>query len=91
MQEEKEAQASRLVLQVELPTFPHTVVYQQAATAPQAPSDLVASSGERTSPSLQVIADPEVRVLRTHLAFLHAFLTSSYFCIDACYFLDVKL
>jgi phosphatidylinositol 3-kinase len=47
---------------VELPTFPHTVVYQQAATAPQAPADLSSSVGDRGGAALLAIADPEVSV-----------------------------
>lgn len=60
MQDEKEVQDGRLVLQVELPTFPHAVVYQQAATAPATPADLGGTASDRSGPNLQVISDPEV-------------------------------
>lgn len=60
-QEEKEAQGERLVLQVELPTFPHAVVFQQAATAPATPADLTGTTSERGGLNIQVITDPEVR------------------------------
>ena len=60
MQDEKEVQDGRLVLQVELPTFPHAVVYQQAATAPATPADLAGTANDRSGPNLQVISDPEV-------------------------------
>ncbi|BDA44872.1 phosphatidylinositol 3-kinase VPS34 [Coccomyxa sp. Obi] len=59
-QDEKEVQDGRLVLQVELPTFPHAVVYQQAATAPATPADLPGTASDRSGPNLQVISDPEV-------------------------------
>lgn len=59
MQEAKGGQGDKLVLQVELPTFPHAVVYQQAATAPATPADMAASS-DRGGPTLQLIPDPEV-------------------------------
>lgn len=60
-QEEKE-QSGRLVLQVELPTFPHAVVYQQAATAPATPADLAGTTSDRSGPNLQIISDPEVLI-----------------------------
>lgn len=60
-QEAEAAQGRRLSLQVELPSFPHAVVYQQAATAPAAPGpDPAGSASERGGPILQVIPDPEV-------------------------------
>ena len=59
MQEAKEGKGDKLVLHVELPTFPHAVVYQQAATAPATPADMAASS-DRGGPTLQLIPDPEV-------------------------------
>ncbi|CAK0784160.1 hypothetical protein CVIRNUC_007363 [Coccomyxa viridis] len=58
-QEAKEGKGDKLVLHVELPTFPHAVVYQQAATAPATPADMAASS-DRGGPTLQLIPDPEV-------------------------------
>ena len=51
------------MLQVELPTFPHAVVYQQAATAPANPADLAGTTGDRSGSNLQVISDPEVLLL----------------------------
>lgn len=60
VQDEKEVQDGQLVLQVELPTFPHAVVYQQAATAPATPADLTGTASDRSGPNLQVISDPEV-------------------------------
>ena len=51
------------MLQVELPTFPHAVVYQQAATAPVTPADMAGAAGDRSGPNLQVISDPEVLLL----------------------------
>ena len=65
MQEAKEGRGDKLVLHVELPTFPHAVVYQQAATAPAAPADMAASS-DRGGPTLQLIPDPEVRYPPLH-------------------------
>ena len=59
MQAAKEDEGDKLVLHVELPTFPHAVVYQQAATAPATPADMAASS-DRGGPTLQLIPDPEV-------------------------------
>lgn len=65
MQEAEGAQAGRLSLQLELPTFPQAVVYQQAATAPVAPGglmpDLAGSASERGGPALTAIPDPEVQ------------------------------
>ncbi len=67
MQEAEGAHFGQLSLQVELPTFPQAVVYQQAATAPAAPGgpqapDLAGSASERGGPALQAIPDPEVRL-----------------------------
>ena len=65
MQEANEGKGDKLVLHVELPTFPHAVVYQQAATAPATPADMAASS-DRGGPTLQLIPDPEVCYLPLH-------------------------
>ena len=64
VQEAKGGQGDKLVLQVELPTFPHAVVYQQAATAPATPADMAASS-DCGGPTLSLIPDPEVLISRS--------------------------
>ena len=60
VQEAKGGHGDKLILQVELPTLPHAVVHQQAATAPATPADMAASS-DRGGPTLQLIPDPEVQ------------------------------
>lgn len=66
MQDAKGGQGDKLVLQVELPTFPHAVVYQQAATAPATPADMAASS-DCGGPTLSLIPDPEVPISQSLL------------------------
>ena len=66
VQEAKGGQGDKLVLQVELPTFPHAVVYQQAATAPATSADMAASS-DCGGPTLSLIPDPEVLISRSLL------------------------
>ena len=65
-QDAEATQGSWMNMQLELPTFPEAVVYQQAATAPvplpaSAPAfDLPGSTGGYSGLALQALADPEV-------------------------------